>query len=366
MSAITGLLSSQSSQNAAISLVASDLADHEAEATIHFTEASIDHANILNIGTKAHTVIDTHIDDTTIHFTMADVVTAGDSEWLRLDCVNDPLTETLETQALLPVGNKSRDIGSFSLHYRDVFARRGHFIDAAAGVSISSTGSEFGLKLAGNYGTQTLSNSGGVVVGGSTFINSAYYPPTLLIRAKNRNAVINPVALAFGYLAEAPNIEIGAEGAGNTCFPYVQSIGGGGTLVIKAGHAPNEVGTLGSVVFGYIRNLSGNLGSTTVQIKAFSQACLVQGGVEINAATGPVELSAYGAGAMARGLIKKGNIWAAQQACFSSGFSDTELGHIWTDGNASVAIGLVRGNDGRIEAMEESTFAFGLADNVTI
>jgi hypothetical protein len=50
---------------------ASDLDAHTGDATIHFTEASIDHAAILNIGTNAHSVIDTHLADATIHFTQA-------------------------------------------------------------------------------------------------------------------------------------------------------------------------------------------------------------------------------------------------------------------------------------------------------
>ena len=46
---------------------------HIADATIHFTEASIDHTAILNIGVNDHAAIDTHIADATLHFTEASI-----------------------------------------------------------------------------------------------------------------------------------------------------------------------------------------------------------------------------------------------------------------------------------------------------
>jgi hypothetical protein len=46
---------------------------HIADATIHFTEASIDHTAISNIGTNSHAAIDTHIADGTTHFTEASI-----------------------------------------------------------------------------------------------------------------------------------------------------------------------------------------------------------------------------------------------------------------------------------------------------
>lgn len=46
---------------------------HIGDSTIHFTEASIDHTAIQNVGSNTHAQIDTHIGDSTIHFTEASI-----------------------------------------------------------------------------------------------------------------------------------------------------------------------------------------------------------------------------------------------------------------------------------------------------
>jgi len=56
-----------------VGTVSGNLTTHISDTTIHFTEGSIDHLNITNIGVNSHSAIDTHIGDATIHFTQGSI-----------------------------------------------------------------------------------------------------------------------------------------------------------------------------------------------------------------------------------------------------------------------------------------------------
>lgn len=56
-----------------VSTLSSSLSSHTGDSSIHFTEASIDHTAIQNIGSNTHSQIDTHISNSSVHFTVGSI-----------------------------------------------------------------------------------------------------------------------------------------------------------------------------------------------------------------------------------------------------------------------------------------------------
>ena len=64
-----------------VSVDGANLDAHRADVSIHFTEASINHSNIIGIGTYTHADIDNHINDLSIHRTINDAGSGGTDLW---------------------------------------------------------------------------------------------------------------------------------------------------------------------------------------------------------------------------------------------------------------------------------------------
>ncbi|MGR3218450.1 MAG: beta strand repeat-containing protein, partial [Candidatus Anammoxibacter sp.] len=155
---------------------------HLGDATIHFTEASIDHTAILNIGTNSHATIDSHIADSDIHFSLALV------PWQILDEGNgDGFVE--RSRAASMYGNVGLHALDYSASYADgtvtcvgvlvsdTFTVNGLVYTAVNGAKANNT--EFQRDSGGDNGTArdlalSIQNDGRTGITETTVDQSAY------------------------------------------------------------------------------------------------------------------------------------------------------------------------------------------------
>ena len=140
---------------------------HAADATLHFTEASINHTAIANIGTNTHAQIDSHIGDATLHFTQA-AISITESQISDLQTyVPVPTPTTVATTT----GTGAKDLST----------------------TIPSWATEITLSLF------NFSTSGTVVpliqVGNTTFVTTGYLGTA---RRISGTAVLHSTGFAFG------------------------------------------------------------------------------------------------------------------------------------------------------------------------
>jgi hypothetical protein len=119
-----------------------DLTSHTGDATIHFTEASIDHANIANVGTNTHAQIDYHIAGTSVHGVNEVMGTSG---------------STLKTIDLLTT-NKINDADDFELQPTTILTRLTSFTTDRAMASIDPANTEWLILANDTSYTLTIKN----------------------------------------------------------------------------------------------------------------------------------------------------------------------------------------------------------------
>ncbi len=149
---------------------------HTGDATIHFTEGSIDHTAITNIGTNSHANIDTHIADATLHFTEGSIVHqnisgAGTNTHANIDThIADAtlhFTEgSIDHTAITNIGTNSH--ANIDTHIADVAI---HFnnIDGLSDVNLSGLTANEVLQYVGGSWT----NKNIITFLGDTFVSRA-------------------------------------------------------------------------------------------------------------------------------------------------------------------------------------------------
>ena len=121
---------------------AANLTSHTSDATIHFTEASIDHTAIQNIGTNTHAQIDAHIAGTNVHGVNEVMGTSG---------------STLQTIDILTT-NKINDADDFELQPTTILTRLTSFTTDRAMASIDPANTEWLILANDTSYTLTIKN----------------------------------------------------------------------------------------------------------------------------------------------------------------------------------------------------------------
>lgn len=348
-----------------------------------------DHTLLSNIGTNTHVQIDSHIADSTIHFTVGSL---GLGNYLRHDGSNDI------TGQITPNADDTLNFGGQASKFRRLFSRS---INAHEGSSSRGTQGNNGIISGRNYGpgTNTLSMGGGTYPPVGMFGNvfSYYASQTCTMRLDGGGSFMTGSAFAFygandtaeiicdassfasftgGYSypysgSSNMTIRIRNSAAGSFVWAYPAGNGNGRTHEVRCfntgpgsftcgrtrgiGDAFLHSQGAGSFNLGYI---NASNATATGRIRSQAAGAFSQGNVVASDAAGTAEIRGSGAGSFAQGTaLNSGSILATNQGSFAQGRASS-TGAIQATQRGSFAHGNQTGA-GNIEATGQGAFAVG-------
>lgn len=158
----------------------SDLLVHTGDSTVHFTEASIDHTQITNIGTNSHADIDAHIASTTLHSFGEDadrnfVGGTGAGGALTGGSAFDNFMLGVNAGASIQIGDENMLLGNDSGRYLAPASSRsvslGHF--GLAGLTGDTSASDSNVAVGAYAGRHTHGLTSCVAIGDTALAGDA-------------------------------------------------------------------------------------------------------------------------------------------------------------------------------------------------
>jgi hypothetical protein len=274
----------------------STLTTHTSDSTIHFTEASIDHTQITNIGTNSHADIDAHIASTALHSFGEDddgnfVGGSGAGASIVATSALDNFMLGINAGNLVTTGDQNLILGNYSMEFSPTSSNNNISVGYQALGGVTADAGVIEHNIAVGTGALRYNNGGdrnvaiGSSSGGGDATTRSIQSDQVFVgyQAGQFNTAATSIAIGSGAMRGATGAGVSA--VGNIAIGYQTMLNsdGVGTLNTTVGHAAFQSSTTGSnnVSVGAGAGVAIEDGSSNVLVGYQAGLELVSGGNNI-------------------------------------------------------------------------------------